>query len=318
MKKIVFLLYLLIDLPFQLISQNLVPNGDFEEYTQLPNDVSQLTKCKYWLNPNFSTPDYFNSAAIPGSAAQLPNTGFGYVNPYSGEGIAGFFTVVGDYREYISVTLVKALEIGRSYQLSFIHTNGFHSQFASSGSDHFGMYFSKSIPYINSSFNIPVTPQLEIPNICWDTIWREESFIFVADDNYTVLTFGNFYGNQETTIIEMVPSQILPTAYYFIDKVELIKTNLDINIEMSNIFTPNEDGVNDSFHPIITKDVNQYHLTILNRWGEKIFETNDFTQEWDGKFNNQFCSNGTYFWQLEYSDFNDKSYLKNGFFNLIR
>lgn len=317
MKKIVYLLYLLIGLPLQLISQNLVPNGDFEEYTQLPNQSGQLSNCKHWINPHFATPDYFNSAALPSSGVQLPNTNFGDVIPYSGKGIVGLFTVVGDYREYISVELVRALETGKTYTLSFVHTNGSANFIASSGSNRFGMYFSKSIPYITSMFPIPVTPQIEIPNFCWDTIWRKESFTFVADDNYTALTFGNFYDNNETTIIEMNPAQTINSAYFFIDKVELIEEGLDLNVEMPNIFTSNEDGINDIFHPISTEGINQYHLTILNRWGEIMFETIDFSQGWDGKFNGDNCNSGTYFWKIEYSDFNDTNYMKSGFFHKV-
>lgn len=318
LKKNVFSFCLLISLPLSLLSQNLVPNGDFEEYIQLPNQQGQLTNCIHWINPTFGSPDYFNSAALASSGFQLPITNFGKVEPFSGSGIVGLFLVVGDYREYISVELIKPLKKGRSYTLSFAHTNGSDDYFASCGSDRFGIYFSKTIPYNNSIFPIPVIPQIEIPNFCWDTIWKNESFTFVADDDYTTLTFGNFYTSVETTTMEMVDAVTMGYAYFFIDKVELIAEDLDINVEMPNVFTPNQNGVNDTYHPVSAEGVNQYYLTILNQWGGIVFETNDFSQGWDGQFNGKDCSSGTYFWQVAYSDLEDSDYLKSGFLTLVR
>ena len=47
-------------------------------------------------------------------------------------------------------------------------------------------------------------------------------------------------------------------------------------------FTPNEDGVNDVFMPI-TDGVDSLYFMVFDRWGEKIFESDDFTP-WDGTF----------------------------------
>jgi gliding motility-associated-like protein len=316
--KVIFLFLILLSFPLSLLSQNLVPNGDFEEYFQLPNQQGQLTNCKHWINPASGTPDYFHSDALPSSNFQLPNTGFATVEPYSGSAIAGLYLVVGDYREYITVQLIKPLKKGKSYTLSFAHTNGSGDYFASCGSDRFGAYFSKSIPYQNSLFPIPVVPQIEVPNFCWDTTWKNESFTFVADDDYTTLTFGNFYTSDQTTTITMVEALTVGYAYFFIDKVELIALEAEVLIEMPNVFTPNGDGVNDAYHPVSVQGVNEYQLVIFNQWGEMVFETTDSNQGWDGQFNNKDCSSGTYFWRVEYSDLDDIEDLESGFLTLVR
>lgn len=316
--KVIFLFLLLLSFPLSALSQNLIPNGDFEEYNQLPIEQGQLTSCKHWINPNWATPDYFHAAAIPGSNAQLPNTAFATVEPFSGSGIAGLFLVVGDYREYISVELIQPLKKGKSYTLSFAHTNGSGDYFASCGSDRFGAYFSKTIPYQNSLFPIPVIPQIEIPTFCWDTIWKNESFTFVADDDYTTLTFGNFHTSDETTTIAMAQAVTVGNAYFFIDKVELIAEEAEVFIEMPNVFTPNGDGVNDTYHPLTIQGVNDYRLYILNQWGEIVFETSDANQGWDGQFNNNNCSSGTYFWRVAYSNLDNIESSESGFLTLLR
>jgi gliding motility-associated-like protein len=54
-----------------------------------------------------------------------------------------------------------------------------------------------------------------------------------------------------------------------------------------NIFTPNNDGTNDTFTPsLLNINTNTYTLTIFDRWGNKLFETSDYNQGWDGKQKN--------------------------------
>lgn len=316
--NIIFTFLLLFILPLTLHSQNLIPNGDFEEYTLLPDQPGQLTKCKHWINPTFGSPDYFHTDALLSSDVQLPNSNFATVEPFSGSGIAGLFLVVGDIREYISIELIKPLKTGKLYTLTFAHTNGSGNYFASCGSNNFGVYFSKTIPYQNTLSEIPVVPQIEIPNFCWDTIWKNESFTFIADDNYTTLTFGNFHTSDETTTINMVQAETTGYAYFFIDKVELIEVENEARIEMPNVFTPNEDGVNNTYQPETIQNVNDYHLVILNRWGEIVYETNDLNQGWNGQFKEKDCTNGIYFWRVDYSQLNNSKKSKSGFLTLIR
>jgi len=70
-----------------------------------------------------------------------------------------------------------------------------------------------------------------------------------------------------------------------------------------NSFTPNNDGVNDFFKPIISgEDPDEYFFEIYNRWGEAIFSTKDVSQGWSGKHrgdNNSldyYAIDGIYTW----------------------
>lgn len=88
-----------------------------------------------------------------------------------------------------------------------------------------------------------------------------------------------------------------------------------------NVFTPNNDSHNDLYLPEGT-DVLSYHLRIYNRWGEEIFETQDLSEGWNGKFKGFKAPEGTYIWMSEYSLLNEKKlenhYYKNGTLQLIR
>ncbi|HRO39703.1 MAG TPA: choice-of-anchor L domain-containing protein [Flavobacteriales bacterium] len=49
-----------------------------------------------------------------------------------------------------------------------------------------------------------------------------------------------------------------------------------------NAFTPDGDGVNDTFGPVFSS-VDEFHMIIFDRWGHVVFETDDIHKQWDGK-----------------------------------
>ncbi|MDX2002822.1 MAG: gliding motility-associated C-terminal domain-containing protein [Chitinophagales bacterium] len=65
-------------------------------------------------------------------------------------------------------------------------------------------------------------------------------------------------------------------------------------------FTPNGDGSNDLFRPIVSGQLLSYNLRIYNRWGEKVFETNDVKEGWNGTYNGEKQPMGTFAWVVEY------------------
>lgn len=52
--------------------------------------------------------------------------------------------------------------------------------------------------------------------------------------------------------------------------------------ELPNTFTPNDDGANDLFIPLVNKFINEVEFKVYNRWGNLVFETNDPRLLWDG------------------------------------
>ena len=85
-------------------------------------------------------------------------------------------------------------------------------------------------------------------------------------------------------------------------------------IDIPNIITPNNDGINDIFTPIKTKGIIEMETTIYNRWGKEIYKTNDIEIGW--KPND--ISDSIYFWIINYKDFLDKKNQMKGFVNIQR
>lgn len=62
---------------------------------------------------------------------------------------------------------------------------------------------------------------------------------------------------------------------------------------LPNAFTPNRDGVNDTYN-VYVGSYNDYLIMIYNRWGEKLFESTNPSNGWDGYYNSELCENGVY------------------------
>jgi gliding motility-associated-like protein len=69
-------------------------------------------------------------------------------------------------------------------------------------------------------------------------------------------------------------------------------------------FTPNKDGKNDLFKILHPPDFTNYALSVFNRWGQKVFETKDYTKGWDGTFNGQLQDTGVFVWFCKYQKTN--------------
>jgi hypothetical protein len=67
-------------------------------------------------------------------------------------------------------------------------------------------------------------------------------------------------------------------------------------ITVPTVFTPDGDGINDFFRPVLTFAPSSYHLVITSIKGAILFETNDFLEEWDGKNKGKPASPGVFLW----------------------
>jgi gliding motility-associated-like protein len=84
-------------------------------------------------------------------------------------------------------------------------------------------------------------------------------------------------------------------------------------------FTPNGDGRNDQFAPVIKCPVYNYRLRVYNRWGELVFTTNNPGEGWNGRYKGGTADLGVYMYIMEYNSANTKSRkLHQGNVTLIR
>ena len=88
-------------------------------------------------------------------------------------------------------------------------------------------------------------------------------------------------------------------------------------IFIPNAFTPNNDGENDIFY-VRANSITDVYLAVYNRWGQKVFETRDLNQGWDGTFNGIPLEPDVFGYYLEIECFNGLKQFKKGNVALIR
>ena len=83
-------------------------------------------------------------------------------------------------------------------------------------------------------------------------------------------------------------------------------------------FTPNNDGRNDLFKPIIGGNVKQYEFAIYSRWGEKVFSSKKINEGWDGKYKGVLQDGNVFVWICRYQLEGEELKFEKGTFVVIR
>lgn len=85
-----------------------------------------------------------------------------------------------------------------------------------------------------------------------------------------------------------------------------------------NAFTPNNDGKNDIFMPLLFGNVKQYRFTIYNRWGEKVFDTKQTGKGWDGMIGGTKQDTNMFIWSCSYQFEGEELKVEKGVVMLVR
>lgn len=90
----------------------------------------------------------------------------------------------------------------------------------------------------------------------------------------------------------------------------------NMSIYIPNTFTPNGDGLNDTFG-VAGEAIQEFNMKIFNRWGQLIYETSNANDRWDGTFLGQKVPMGTYVYKVSASSPNGTHQNKEGNVNVI-
>ncbi|MDI9339721.1 MAG: gliding motility-associated C-terminal domain-containing protein [Sediminibacterium sp.] len=99
-----------------------------------------------------------------------------------------------------------------------------------------------------------------------------------------------------------------------------IRVNDAISIYVPNTFTPNDDGLNDGFYPVITGYFQEkdYSFEVYNRWGQLVFSSKAiYETKWNGYYKEEKCKTDVYTWKLNVTDGKGRAYEKTGHVNIL-
>ena len=113
---------------------------------------------------------------------------------------------------------------------------------------------------------------------------------------------------------------IVSTQYNCIDTAdETVIIEPDFVFYIPNAFTPNDDGVNDTFtgRGIF---VHNFEMSIFDRWGNLVFFSDDINKPWDGKANrgNEVAQGDVYIYSIKLIDFKKGKHSYKGIVTLVR
>lgn len=143
--------------------------------------------------------------------------------------------------------------------------------------------------------------------------WFDEAGVNCANCGiaYFVPQDDDIYGVSVTDILTCYAD-----TFYF--NVEVLD---DLLFWMPNAFSPNEDGVNDQFFPVITRAKSEgYHLMIFNRYGEMIWDTDDINEKWNGNSEGSeyYAQPQVYVWKVVVQDLKSIFHEFTGSVTLVR
>ncbi len=308
-------------------AQNLVPNYSFENFSTCPTSGGQIWLADFWTEPNSGSPDYFNACASP-SLVGVPDNNFGSQYAKTGNAYVGFWSFNEPYgsnvREYIQIQLTDTLIAGNAYCVSFFVSRAGLSRYAMSN---FGALFTTTQVTAPSVAVLNYTPQVENPfdSIISDTTdWVEISGSFIAVGGEIYLTIGNFHNDANTNLQTF--SNPISITYNYIDDVTVFLCSDTITppppvtenyLYVPNAFSPNGDGNND-FLFVRGKNIQELTFKVYDRWGQRVFETNNINEGWDGKYNGQEMENAVFVYYLTLTYADGKTEVKKGNVSLIR
>jgi gliding motility-associated-like protein len=149
----------------------------------------------------------------------------------------------------------------------------------------------------NKILNVKVSQGTKVQ---WNTGSTSPSITVTNEGTYWIKTESKACGEQTDTV-----------------RVKL--KACDCEMIIPNSFTPNEDNRNDYFYPVLQCEYSYFKITIMDKWENTVFTSNNLNAKWDGRFKGNLCPEEIYVYRIESIEKgNDKKVVRSGRISLFR
>lgn len=139
---------------------------------------------------------------------------------------------------------------------------------------------------------------------------QDTQYTFNEAGTHNIELYATFINGNDT---------VAYTQEYWADRGPLRVTVSESRLEMPNAFSPNGDGINDIYKAKSDyQSIVEFHASIYNRWGKKLYEWNDPAGGWDGKSGGKDVAQGVYFVLVKARGADGKEYNIKRDVNLLR
>ncbi len=158
--------------------------------------------------------------------------------------------------------------------------------------------------------------------------------VIIAGDTYTLQGSGSAgtylwtpsVGLSATNILKPVATPQATTTYTLnvttplgcIAADDVTVTVVPYCIKPMEAFTPNGDGVNDRWLITNGNCLKSATAQVFNRYGAKVFESNDYKNTWDGTYKGNPLPDGTYYYVISFELINAKKVSLKGSVTILR
>lgn len=133
-------------------------------------------------------------------------------------------------------------------------------------------------------------------------------------------------GLSSATILAPVANPIVTTTYTLrvttsqgcIATDDMIITVVPYCVKPMEAFTPNGDGINDRWLITNGNCLTSARAQVFNRYGAKVFESNDYKNTWDGTYKGKALPDGTYYYVISYKLINGQTVILKGDVTILR
>ena len=166
----------------------------------------------------------------------------------------------------------------------------------------FGVTCSDSASFTATFLPYPEQPRIQDFTNCFE---YNTPFMIDIPTNVDVVWAG-FENRGDSTLL------ITKDGTYYADLSIYPQCSITVNVDVEdfcpmtfyvpNAFTPNKDGINETFEPKMYNIVS-YKIIIYNRWGERIFTSTNPENQWDGTVNGNEAQQDVYVYKILYSGY---------------
>jgi gliding motility-associated-like protein len=189
-----------------------------------------------------------------------------------------------------------------------------------------GLYWVK----VTNSFNCMAIDTLEVTSIIDppsnflknnDSICSYESIQLTATGSYSSYQWSSGELTRNIQVQQPGSYWLTVTDAYGcrgVDSTMVFTKQCMYGVYVPNAFTPDKNGLNDQFKPLVFGKLVQYKLLVYSRWGSIVFQTSDPKNGWDGTLNGKPQNPATFVWKCTYQFEGEKEKMEHGSVMLIR
>ncbi len=178
---------------------------------------------------------------------------------------------------------------------------------------------------LNKTYQLPSGTVVSTPGIYADTIRSLnscDSIIIIINLSVNDTSFSNqldsiYYGQQymlpsgQTVSSPGIYQSVLQNSNgcdSIINIKLILRKPLNDCLVLTNAFTPNGDGINDFWILYKYACFKKMKISVYNRYGSPVYHSDDYKNDWDGKYHNNILPDGTYYYVCKIMLFDGHAY----------